>query len=143
MRSEKEIRAKLVESQAWMEENEGQGSREEGVETGWEQALQWILETSSEELDPKATTRFILKDGTEVGYVPEDVKRIEIETGSTTWWIETAVPLWWIGRAPALHLLAMGSTHEKHPIIMPSSGNAWWLSELDSGYTPQKGPFDE
>lgn len=43
MRTREEIEAKLRESEAWLEENEGMGHAEEGVETGWADALSWVL----------------------------------------------------------------------------------------------------
>jgi len=43
MRSEQEIRDNLVAHRNWMNENEGGGSSEEGVEWGWVEALSWVL----------------------------------------------------------------------------------------------------
>lgn len=43
MRSEEEVRAKLARRREWLDENEDSGAAEVGVETGWEQALEWVL----------------------------------------------------------------------------------------------------
>ena len=44
MKTRQELEAMLAETRAWLDENEGQGAFEEGVETGWEQALVWALD---------------------------------------------------------------------------------------------------
>lgn len=46
MKTPEEIQAKLSESREWLDEYEGSGAAEEGVETGWEQALAWVLEVT-------------------------------------------------------------------------------------------------
>lgn len=43
MKTAEEIQVKLAEAREWLDENEGMGRAEEGVETGWEQALAWVL----------------------------------------------------------------------------------------------------
>jgi hypothetical protein len=43
MKTQAEIEAELARHCAWMDENEGRGSSEEGVEWGWVEALAWTL----------------------------------------------------------------------------------------------------
>ena len=43
MRRESEVREELARREAWLDEHEGDGSREEPVETGIVEALQWVL----------------------------------------------------------------------------------------------------
>jgi len=43
LKTEAEMRARLADHTAWMDENEGGGSREEGVVLGWMLALAWAL----------------------------------------------------------------------------------------------------
>ena len=43
MRTETEVREELARRAAWLDENEDSGAAEVGVETGWEQALEWVL----------------------------------------------------------------------------------------------------
>ncbi len=52
MKSLVEVKTELATHTEWMDENEGGGSSEEGVELGWMQALEWVLDGTSE---PSAT----------------------------------------------------------------------------------------
>jgi hypothetical protein len=44
MRSEEEIRLKLADRVKWLDKWELSGGPEVGIEVGWEQALEWVLE---------------------------------------------------------------------------------------------------
>lgn len=43
MRDEQEIRAELDRATDWLDEWEGKGVAEEGIQTGWVEALEWVL----------------------------------------------------------------------------------------------------
>lgn len=43
MRPEQEVRDRLASHRSWLDEWEGKGASEEGVETGWVEALEWVL----------------------------------------------------------------------------------------------------
>lgn len=43
MKTEQQIRTELAGHNEWLDEWEGQGTAEEGVEFGWVQALEWVL----------------------------------------------------------------------------------------------------
>lgn len=43
MRTEQEIRERLADTEDWLDQFEGEGAAEEGVQTGWAQALAWAL----------------------------------------------------------------------------------------------------
>lgn len=81
--------------------------------------------------------RVILKDRTVVEYTADIVERIEIDTGSTTWWLEAPQAVWWRPLTPEVHLLGMGA-HDRTPCIHPEAGNSWWLGELPNGYSSKE-----
>lgn len=91
--------------------------------------------------------RVVLKTGQVVEYAPELVDRVEIDTGDTSWWLHPPQSLWWFGGSEAIEMHGMkrqgAGVQRMHAVVSPSNGNSWWLHELDSGYRPKKGPFDE